>query len=81
MRLVREMVSSTLVFVLAGEALGALVAFALGKLGAQLLYGVSARDPLLLSSVMAFLFLVSTIAAFWPAWSAAGCDPKAALRM
>jgi putative ABC transport system permease protein len=81
MRLVSEMVSSTLRFALAGEALGALLAFALGQLGAELLYGVSARDPVLLSSVVAFVFLVSLLAALWPAWLAAGCDPKAALRV
>jgi putative ABC transport system permease protein len=80
-RLAREMVSSTLVFVLVGEALGGLAAFALGKLAAELLYGVSARDPLVLGSVAAFLFLVSLGAALWPAWSAAGCDPKASLRV
>jgi putative ABC transport system permease protein len=81
MRLVSEMVWSTLLFVLAGEAVGALLAFALGQVGAELLYGVSARDPWLLSSVVAFLFLVSLLAALWPAWSAAGCDPKASLRV
>jgi putative ABC transport system permease protein len=81
MRLVGEMVSSTLLFVLAGEAVGALVVWAFGKLGSQLLYGVSARDPLLLSLVGGFLFVVSLGAALWPAWSAASCDPKATLRV
>jgi putative ABC transport system permease protein len=81
MRLVREMVSSTLVFVLAGEAVGALMVWAFGKLGSQLLYGVSARDPLLLSLVGGFLFVVSLGAALWPAWSRASCDPKATLRV
>ncbi len=80
-RLVREMVSSTLVFVLAGEAVGALIVCAFGKLGSELLYGVSARDPLLLGSVAGFLFIISLVAALWPAWSAAGCDPKASLRV
>jgi putative ABC transport system permease protein len=78
-RLAREMISGTLAFVLAGETFGALTAWAFGKLGAELLYGVSARDPWLLGSVGAFLFLVSLMAALWPAWSAAGCDPKASL--
>jgi len=80
-RLVREMVSRTLVFVLAGESIGALMLCAFGKLGADLLYGISPRDPLVLGSVAAFLFMVSLGAAFWPAWSAAGYDPKHSLRV
>ena len=80
-RLVREMVSGTLVFVLAGEVFGALMVYAFGKLGSELLYGVSARDPLLLGSVAAFLFIVSLVAALWPAWMAAGSDPKSSLRV
>ncbi len=80
-RLVREMVSGTLLFVLLGETLGALAVGAAGKLGSQLLYGVSPRDPLILSSVAAFLFVISLGAALWPAWARAGSDPKAALRV
>jgi predicted permease len=80
-RLVREMVSAPLAFVLAGEALGALMVYVFGKLGSELLYGVSARDPWLLGWVVAFLFLVSMGAALWPAWAAAGSDPKSALRV
>jgi putative ABC transport system permease protein len=80
-RLVCEMVSSTLVFVLVGESLGAFAVSALSGIGADLLYGVSARDPLVLGSVVAFLFTVSLIAALWPAWSAAGSDPKASIRL
>jgi putative ABC transport system permease protein len=80
-RLVCEMVSSTLVFVLVGESLGAFAVSALSGLGADLLYGVSARDPLVLGSVVAFLFTVSLAAALWPAWSAAGSDPKASMRL
>ena len=79
-RLAREMVSRTLGLVLIGESLGALIIFALGTLGSDLLYGVSARDPLILGSVAAFLFMVSFGAAFLPAWSAAGSDPMASLR-
>ena len=37
---------------------------AFGKLGAELLYGVSARDPLVLGTVAGFLFVVSLLAAF-----------------
>jgi putative ABC transport system permease protein len=80
-RLVREMVSGTLWFVLAGETLGVLAVFVFGNLGAELLYGVSPRDPLLLGSVTAFLFVVSLLAALTPAWWTAGDDRNAALRV
>jgi len=79
-RLVSDLVSRTLGFVLIGESLGALAVFALGKLGSGLLYGVSVRDPLVLGSVAAFLLLISLGAAFLPAWSAAGNDPLVSLR-
>jgi predicted permease len=79
-RLVREMVSSTLGFVLAGEALGIICIAAFGSLGSDLFYGVSPRDPMVLSWAGGFLFVVSALAAFCPAWIAAGDNPKAALR-
>jgi putative ABC transport system permease protein len=79
-RLARAMVSGTVVVVLIGEILGTFVFCALANLYAGLLYGVSARDPLVLGSVAAFLFLVSLGAALWPAWSAAGSDPQTSLR-
>ncbi len=79
-RLVRDMVSGTLGFVLIGEMLGASIVSALGKIYAGLLYGVSARDPWILGSVVAFLFIVSLGAAFWPAWSATSRDPQTSLR-
>jgi putative ABC transport system permease protein len=79
-RLVREMVAGTLGFVAIGEVLGAAVVFALGRLSAALLYGVSPRDPLVLGLVTAFLFMISVGAALWPAWALAGGDPKTFLR-
>ena len=79
-RLVRDMISRTLVLVLIGELLGACIVCALGRLGSELLYGISERDPLVLGSVSAFLFLISLWSALWPAWSAASGDLKASLR-
>ena len=78
-RLVREMISGTLGLVLIGESLGALIVVAVGNLGSELFYGVTARDPLVLGSVAAFLFLISVGSALWPAWSAASADPTASL--
>jgi putative ABC transport system permease protein len=79
-RLMRDMVSGTLGLVWIGEALGASIVSALGKLYSGRLYGVSPPDPLLLGSVTAFLFIVSSGAALWPAWSAASRDAQACLR-
>jgi predicted permease len=70
LRLVRHMISRALVFVLLGEVVGIFVAVFLGGFASELLYGISARDPVVLGSVTAFVFLVSCWAAFWPAWSA-----------
>jgi putative ABC transport system permease protein len=79
-RLVRDMISRTLALVLIGELLGACMVCALGRFGSELLYGISERDPLVLGSVAAFLFLISLWSALWPAWSATGMDPKVSLR-
>ena len=37
--------------------------------------------PFVLGSVAAFLFIVSLLAALWPAWSAADGDQNATLRV
>ena len=58
-RLVRDMVSRTLVFVLIGELLGGCMVAASGSIGSELLYGVSAKDPWVLGFVAAFLFAAS----------------------
>jgi predicted permease len=81
-RLVREIVYRALAFVLAGEALGLCgVSILLGRFASNLLYGVSPRDPLVLGSVLVFLFVVALAAALCPAWLAAGRDPNAALKI
>jgi putative ABC transport system permease protein len=79
-RLVREMVSRTLGFVLAGELAGMAVVIALGRVESGVLYGVSARDPRLCVTVIAFLFITSLAAAFWPAWTTAGKDLRGSLQ-
>ena len=83
-QLLRQMTAGALCFVLTGESLGAALICATGQssglLNSGLLYEVSARDPRVLGSVAAFLFLVSLGAALGPAWFAAGSDPTASLR-
>jgi putative ABC transport system permease protein len=78
-RLMRDLVLRAMLFVLAGEAAGLFCVVALSKFGSELLYGVSSRDPLLLGTVLTFLFVVSLASALGPAWLAAGRDPNAAL--
>jgi hypothetical protein len=74
------MVSHTLAFVAIGECVGALVVVSFAKLSSELLYGVTPNDPLILGSVMGFLFLISLGSAAGPAWSAGGRDAQRFLR-
>jgi predicted permease len=76
-RLVRHVISRVLVFVVIGEGLGIFAAVFIAGLASELLYGISARDPLVLGSVTIFVFVVSSCAAFWPAWSATGGGSQA----
>ena len=78
-QVVLEVTRRCLGFVVAGELLGVGGAVVLARLGADLLYGVSYRDPMTLSSVFLFLLIVALGSAFWPAWVAAGEDPKSSL--
>ena len=79
-RLAREMVWATLGSVLIGEALGALGVLGITRLAADLFYGVSPRDPIVVGSVAAFLFAVSMFAGIWPAWRAASWGPASVFR-
>ena len=79
-RLLREIAGRTMLYVLAGEAVGAAGAAAIGTLGSNLLYRVSARDPAIFAGSIAFLFAVSLAAALYPAWISAGQAPDAGLR-
>lgn len=79
-RLVRDMASSALAYVLAGEAIGIVSMALAAPLLANVLYAVSPRDPAVLASAAAFLFIVSLIAATRPAWIASAGNPARALR-
>lgn len=65
---------------LAGLALGVVCAIALSHFVSNLLYGVSAGDPLTYAGVAALLGAVASIAAFLPARRASKVDPMVALR-
>lgn len=68
-RLVQDLVSGTLQFACIGLVLGIAAVGLLGPLASDVLHGVSSRDPVVLGSVAAFLFLVCVSTALWPAWN------------
>ncbi len=64
----------------AGEAIGILLALALARLMASLLFGISAADPLTLAGVAILLSAVALAACYIPARRASRVDPMVALR-
>ncbi|HSG82769.1 MAG TPA: ABC transporter permease [Gemmatimonadota bacterium] len=65
---------------LAGTAIGLLIALALGRSIAGLLFGVSPTDPVILASVSLLLVVAALLAAYLPAHRAARVEPLVALR-
>jgi predicted permease len=66
--------------VLAGIAIGVLIASATTRLLSSLLFGVSAQDASTFSAVGAFLFVVALVACLVPARRAAALQPATTLR-
>ena len=64
-----------------GIACGMCAAFFLVRLLADMLYGVSMRDPSVFLAVTAFMVLLTAVAAWIPARRAARLDPVQALQM
>lgn len=63
-----------------GGAIGLLAAFALGRAGGSLLYGLEGHDPAVMTGVAVLLGLVALAASYLPARRASRVDPMQALR-
>jgi predicted permease len=66
--------------VMAGLALGIVLALALTRLMSQLLYGVGASDPLTFGAISLLMIAVSLLVSYLPARRASRVDPMAAVR-
>jgi len=76
----RMVLSQGLKLALSGIVVGLAAALALSRFIGSLLYGVRASDPLTYAGVALLLVMVSLVACFIPALSAAKTDPMVALR-
>jgi ABC-type antimicrobial peptide transport system permease subunit len=65
---------------LAGLAIGTIIALLAGRSAASLLFGIVSYDPVTLLSAIALLALSAAAASFLPARGAARLDPLTALR-
>ena len=76
----RMVVVQGMTLALVGLAIGLGAAFGIARLITTLLFGVSARDPLVFTAVPALLAAVALLAVWLPARRASSVDPLIALR-
>ncbi len=79
-QVVRVVLRRTAMLLAVGAALGFVMAFAAGQFFGQILYGVSAHDPLTYLFAIALMAAVAFIACWVPARRAIRVDPLIALR-
>ncbi len=79
-QVLRVVLARTALLLAIGTAIGLAMALAAGKFFGQILYGVSAHDPLTYLSVMAMMAVVAFAACWVPARRAIKVDPLTALR-
>jgi ABC-type antimicrobial peptide transport system permease subunit len=79
-QVLRVVLLRTGVLLAIGTGLGLAMALACGQFFGQILYGVSARDPLTYAFAMALMAAVALVACWVPARRAIKVDPLTALR-
>jgi len=77
---VRLVVGEGMRTVAVGVVFGVVIALALGRFVASMLYGISAHDPLVLAGVAVVLASIACVASVVPATRAARVDPASPLR-
>jgi predicted permease len=80
-QVLRVVLNRTAVLVGIGTILGLAMSLAAGKFFGQILYGVSARDPLTYACAITLMAAVAFVACWVPARRAIRVDPLTALRM
>lgn len=78
--IIRMLLGQAGLLMLAGAAIGLVLAYFSGRVLASFLYGVSAHDAITMSVVTALLILAGLLAAYIPARKASRVDPIQALR-
>jgi putative ABC transport system permease protein len=76
----RMIVGQGLKLVLVGVAIGVMTAFAVTRVISNLLFGVTATDPLIFVMVPLLLVVIAMLASYFPARRALKVDPMIALR-